>query len=426
MKNRTVNPAKWPDLRYFTILLCLVIMPTITPGQDPVRNGRLKLFLDCESCDEDYIRQELIYVDYVRDRQQADVHVFSTSSPTGGEGRKYTCNFIGQERFAGLNYQLIYDAPATATADEQRQGFMNLLRSGLMPYLSQTPYQAYLTIDYSGPGADGSSGQGASEEDNWNSWVFVIKGGGQGESERAQDELQYEIELEANRITEAWKIRTKIENRYESEHIRENGKVITSPSSRQSANGLIARSVGAKLAIGISGEVNRNTDRNINLGVRMAPAIEYNLFPYAMSERKLLTFTYRIGPQLLDYREETIFEQFREFHTQQSLKLKLDLRQPWGRVQSSLEGSHYLYDSRKNHLTWENDLEIRLFEGLALWIEMDLEAIHDQLNIPMREITLEELLLKRRELLTNYKMEWSIGLSYTFGSIYNSVVNPRL
>ena len=51
--------------------------------------------------------------------------------------------------------------------------------------------------------------------------------------------------------------------------------------------------------------------------------------------------------------------------------------------------------------------------------------IHDQLSLIKGEATLEQVLLRRTMLETNYSYYFSFGLSYTFGSIYSNVVNPR-
>jgi len=52
--------------------------------------------------------------------------------------------------------------------------------------------------------------------------------------------------------------------------------------------------------------------------------------------------------------------------------------------------------------------------------------IHDQLSIAKGVgASLEEVLLRRKQLETNYNYYLSIGLSYTFGSIFTNVVNPR-
>jgi hypothetical protein len=37
----------------------------------------------------------------------------------------------------------------------------------------------------------------------------------------------------------------------------------------------------------------------------------------------------------------------------------------------------------------------------------------------------EEILVRQRELATGYEYEFGFGISYTFGSIFNNVVNPR-
>jgi len=51
--------------------------------------------------------------------------------------------------------------------------------------------------------------------------------------------------------------------------------------------------------------------------------------------------------------------------------------------------------------------------------------IHDQLSLPAGGATQEEILLHRQELETAYSYWGSMGISYTFGSIYNNIVNPR-
>ena len=60
-------------------------------GQEMVP-GRLALFLDCNFCNESFIRQEMTYVDYVRDREVASVHVLVTQQEAGagGEARPST------------------------------------------------------------------------------------------------------------------------------------------------------------------------------------------------------------------------------------------------------------------------------------------------------------------------------------------------
>jgi hypothetical protein len=70
-------------------------------------------------------------------------------------------------------------------------------------------------------------------------------------------------------------------------------------------------------------------------------------------------------------------------------------------------------------------LSIRLFKGLSFDIFGSFERIRDQLSLVKGEISEADLLLRRRQLETGYSYRGQIGLSYTFGSMYSNVVNPR-
>ena len=43
----------------------------------------LRVFLDCGPCDEEFLRQTIVFIDYVRDRTDADLHVLVTTQGTG-------------------------------------------------------------------------------------------------------------------------------------------------------------------------------------------------------------------------------------------------------------------------------------------------------------------------------------------------------
>src|SRR5215208_1123271 len=61
-------------------------------------------FLDCSDfyCEPDYYRTEIAFVDHVRERTAADVHILITRERTGGGGNSFTLAFYGQRRFAGI------------------------------------------------------------------------------------------------------------------------------------------------------------------------------------------------------------------------------------------------------------------------------------------------------------------------------------
>jgi hypothetical protein len=70
-------------------------------------------------------------------------------------------------------------------------------------------------------------------------------------------------------------------------------------------------------------------------------------------------------------------------------------------------------------------MDLRLREGLSLTLAGNFSWIRDQITLPRRGATAEEILLRQRQLATNYSYWISVGLTYTFGAIYNNVVNPR-
>ena len=68
---------------------------------------------------------------------------------------------------------------------------------------------------------------------------------------------------------------------------------------------------------------------------------------------------------------------------------------------------------------------MRITQGLSIELGGNVAFIHNQLNLPRGDADLEEVLLRRRQLETNYQAGLSFGFRYRFGSIYNNVVNPR-
>lgn len=72
-----------------------------------------------------------------------------------------------------------------------------------------------------------------------------------------------------------------------------------------------------------------------------------------------------------------------------------------------------------------NDLDLRLFKGFSINLYSGLSLVRDQIYLAKGELTDEQILLRRRKLASKYSYYGGIGLSYSFGSIFNNVVNPR-
>ena len=174
------------------------------------------------------------------------------------------------------------------------------------------------------------------------------------------------------------------------------------------------------------GSANSSTYRNIDLGVFIAPAIEYNIFDYNQVPFKEFTVAYRIGYVRNTYTDTTVFFKTQETLARQSLDIDLRLRQRWGQVFAGVSAANYLDDFSKNRLTLGLNTSVRIIKGLSLNFGGSYDIINDQISLPLGEISERDRLLGISQLATSFNAEISFGLSYTFGSLYNNVINTRL
>ena len=54
-----------------------------------------------------------------------------------------------------------------------------------------------------------------------------------------------------------------------------------------------------------------------------------------------------------------------------------------------------------------------------------VEFVRDQLFLPRRGASTDEILLQERQLATSFRYWMSLALSYSFGSRFANIVNPR-
>jgi hypothetical protein len=411
-----------------------LFLPRLIAAQDSTRaaqDSAVRVFLDCPDsfCDFDYYHTEITFVNWVRDRTYAQVHVLVTTQQTGG-GHEYTLAFIGEERFAGTADTLHWNSKAADTEDDIRKGLASTIRLGLVRFAAHTPIARSLEISYNAP-----AGAAAQVRDPWNYWVFTASLNGNFNGEKSLKFQYWSGRVSADRLTEAWKTRFSLNQNYTqgdytSPVYDTTGTLIGELKTRNitrsnSLNLLVVRSLDAHWSIGARGNVSSATFSNQKLAARLAPAVEYDVVPYSQSTRRLLTFRYDIGPAVYRYRDTTIFNRIQETQVSQTLNASLSVKQPWGSAGISLEGSTYLYDLRKNRLTVFGNGQFRIYKGLSLQLFGSVGLIHDQLSIPRAGPTEQDVLLQRRQLATSYQYFGFFSLQYTFGSKFANIVNPR-
>jgi len=406
-------------------LLGMLFLPALSFPQEPASNITLlkqkapKVYIDCDRCDQDYIRTEIPFVNYVRDRKEADVHVLITTQSTGSGGTEYTIAFIGQGAFASVGSKLIYASNTTDTEEEIRRGYVAVIKMGLLPYAAQTPIRDLISVEFK------EKVNPTDVVDPWKFWVFSAGFGVDFDHESQQKSDSMEFMFTANKITPDIKIRLGAGGQFENDRYEYDEGTITSKADEGSFAGLIAKSLGEHWSAGFSLEMNTSTYHNVRFDIRPAPVLEYNLFPYSESTRRQLRFQYRIGYEYVKYRNETIYEKTRENLLGHSLTVTLEVKEPWGSISASLEGSHFFHNVKFNRLEFDSEISFRIFKGLDLNIDARYERVRDQLSLEKGDRTLEEILLRQKELATEYGLSFSVNLSYTFGSIFSNVVNPR-
>lgn len=394
---------------------------TVVKSQDPLTQDFISVFLDCQVCDNNFIRQQIDFVNYVRDPTLGQVHLFINSQGTGSGGDTFTLSFIGKGDFEGIDNKLTYTSLQTNTRDEERKGLNSIIKLGLVPYVAHTSMAEKLVVSISDVQLTRTP-----DEDSWNNWIFEIYGGINFDKETSKSALELRYGLSADHITEIWRIRLRPYFNYNRINFIRNEEEFQSILHRNGFYGRAVRSINSHWSVGLFNTMNSSTYGNIDFGVSVRPAIEYSFYPYKEALRKEVTLAYSAGFEKRNYMEETVFGKLAETLPSHALEFGVRIRQPWGSLRVELEGSQFLHDTSKNRLSFESDFSWRVYKGLSVNLRSEFDIVRDQLSLPAGDISVEDILLQQRQLATNYGISVAFGVAYSFGSMYNSVVNTRL
>ncbi|NNE46490.1 MAG: hypothetical protein HKN37_07505 [Rhodothermales bacterium] len=414
-------------LRLFLWSLVAALAAGPSAAQDQPTGGALAVFLDCDRCDFSYIRREITFVNYVRDRTEAQVHILVTTERAGA-GRAYTLDFIGLGRFAGLVDTLRYTSSDTDTDDERRSGLAQTIRLGLVRYVARTPLATQIGIQFDESRSD--LNQASPEDDPWNFWVFRVGLDGSVDVEDVTDDYEIDGDVHVSRVTEDWKIRLSVDGSYEEENFDLEDGTVTSTRRDGSVRGLVVRSLNRHWSAGGFVRLSTSSFNNTAFSASISPSLEFNLFPYSESSRRQIRFSYFLDLRSFDYEELTVFDKSSEVLLHQQFATRLEFQQPWGEASASFEASSYLTDFDQSlldlyRLQFFGFVQVRLVRGLSLFAFGRISHIRDQIFLSREEASQEEILLGSVRLPTSFEYRLSVGLSYTFGSIYNNIVNPR-
>ena len=262
-------------------------------------------------------------------------------------------------------------------------------------------------------------------EDPWDYWTIEFYADGSADYESQQRSFDTRYGVVVGRVTEAWKLQFRPFFNYNYDRFERGEQTITSSARRDGFTSYAIKSISPHWSVGAYGDLLTSTFSNIDWRYRFMGAAEWSLFPYREANRRQLTIAYRIGASHITYREITIYNEIEQWLPQHLLNAGYEVVQPWGAIEIGINASQYLHDLSRHSLQFDAEFEVRITKGLSVEIGGFLELIHDQINLPKGDANLEEVLLRRRQLETNYEAGFNFGFRYRFGSLLNNVVNTR-
>jgi hypothetical protein len=381
--------------------------------------GPPRVFLDAPGVDLAALQKGIAFVEWVAAAADAQVVVTLVSEPGPAGTPVEILTFRGQKEFLGDDESIPVPPPPPPMTEDRTVALNQTVKLGLMRYVGKTPVAKRVDISLL------DKVKPTAVADPWNFWVFSLGANGFFMGEETYTSRSLSASLSANRTTPDWKIRLSAGGSSFKSVFKYEGQEIESASDSRSFQGTVVRSLDDHWSVGGFLRVYSSTYSNYDVSVRFAPAVEFDLFPYSESTKRQLRFLYTFGFNLVRYSEETIFDKTRENLLSQKLEVALELNRKWGTMSVSLEGSHYLHDFRKNRLELGGEVSVRLFKGLSVNFDGGGSRIRDQLNLVKGGASFEEVILRRKQLATDYDYFFSVGLSLTFGSVRSNVVNPR-
>jgi hypothetical protein len=382
---------------------------------DTLRKDALNVFMEAS----DFIKKEIPFINYVRDIKVADVYIISTEENTGSGGSVSTFFIVGQGKYKGMADTLKCNFSPDETYDIRRARQVKTLKLGLMRYVAKTPLAQFMNINFSEHLSETVS------SDKWNSWVYSASLYAYTSGQTTYNYGYLYGILSANRITEKSKFESSLGMDLQSDRTTFQDTTYKSTIKEQYAYLSYVKSINNHWSAGVSTHVQTSSYDNFDLSVKISPGIEYDIFPYSESTRRILTILYQSGVEINNYMDETTRFKYKETVGFHSLSATLSLIQKWGSVSGTLAWSNYFFNWSYYKLRFNTNASIRVFKGLSFNISGSVASVHDQISLPRGDASLADVLLRRKMQATDYSYYTSFGFTYTFGSIYNNVVNPR-
>jgi hypothetical protein len=405
--------------------LFILCTGTLVYGQNPPSDipkmGTLRVYLDCSFCDHSYIKQNSTDVMYVRDRTQADVHLLFTSQQSGSGGRSEKIQFLGLGVYKHLSDILSYSTTVNMSSDEIRQLRLRYIELGLMRYRIEAGQEDQIEFVIHSQ----DTAAKVEEEDPWNSWVYSMYAGARFNGQETSHFRNINGGGAAKRITESNKfILNAGYSQNHSRYVYDNDETIGIQRSAW-VNAQDVVSINDHWSYGFFTNAGNSIFSNYRLYAVGKAGLEFDLFDYAESFNKQAIVAYNLGARYNNYYDTTVFNRLDDQLAFHELTIGGTVKENWGNFSSTVTYQNFLHDFSLNSISLWMNLKIRLFKGFSWRFNGSFNILNNQVNIASQGASKEDLLLQQQQLGSGYTYYMNTGINYSFGSMYNSVVNPR-
>jgi len=387
--------------------------------------------MDCW-CPMDFIKTEITMVDFVLDNKAADVFVLVTTQSTGGGGEATQMILFGQNNFSKLKDTIRFNTPPNSTEFEQRNILLKHLKVGLIPFIAKTDAINNVSISLKASENPSPTQPDVPTKDPWNYWVYNFGVNGNFDGDKVYKGSRLSGNLSASRVTDQLKLsfsmyasKNKTTYTIEDPNGIDPTLVIVNNNDNYSINHQLVKSMSDHWSYGYFAQVSKNTFSNYQLQAMFNPAIEFNVFPYKESNNKFLTIRYGVDVRKNKYIDTTLYLKKEEVLTGQGVNVNLSLTQKWGGASVGLNYHNYFHDFNFFSLGLNGNVNVRITGGLSFNTGVYAGLARDQLNIPGQSASQQDILIRRRQVASNYNYYTYFGINYRFGSKLNNFVNPR-
>ena len=399
-----------------------------TPSAAPkaAADQKLRVYLDCQTmgCDRDFFLTEIAFVNWTRDRADADIHLLVTALETGSGGIQYSTQFIGQGRFATHADTIVTSIPPNTSDDDSRRSLARTFKLVLVRYATVTSAASHLNVTFDGP-TDSAATKAIN--DPWNFWVYRVSGNGFFQGESQTSSANFSGNMNASRTTDKWKLSLGANYNYQQSNYKfDDGTSSLYIQRSASANFRLVKSLTDHWSAGVNANLGKSEYNNQDFYAGGRASVEYNFYKWKEATQHQFVAIYALGPSYNKYTAQTIYFKTSETLPQHQFILANTTKERWGSLDLSASFSQYLQDLSKTSASLSGSINVNVSKGFSINIGGSASSIHDQLYLAAGSLSQGDILTRQRALATSFSYFTFVGASFTFGSIYNTIVNPRL